>query len=249
MVHHTQSISSQRNIQGFLKHRSQWNENTASIIAEREGVTLTEKHWDVIHFLRTEFYVNNGTVPLVNDIQRGMERELKNPLSYSELSTMFPGGLHKQGAKIAGCITMKTVADLLKVKGDAVWSVKPEQAVIDALKLMSEKNVGALMVVENDKLIGVVSERDFTRNVVLQDRSPANITVMEIMSGDVISVEPDETLEQCMALMTERGIRHLPVLEHGRLVGVLSMPDLVRIIVEQQQFTISQLEDSNQSII
>ncbi len=251
MVHHTErfsentsaNMSAQPNIQGFLKHRSEWNENTAVIIAEREGLTLTAKHWDVIHFLRTEFYVNNGTVPLAHDIKRCMEREWKTSLSYSELANMFPGGLNIQGAKIAGCITMKTVDDLLKVKGDAVWSVKPDQAVIDALKIMSEKNIGALMVVENDKLVGIVSERDFTRNVVLQDRSPSDTKVMEIMSGSVISVVPEDTLDHCMAIMTEKGFRHLPVLDYNGLAGVLSMPDLVRIIVEQQQFTIAQLED------
>jgi len=245
MVHHTQRISTHRNIQGFLKHRSEWNEDTASIIAEREGVTLTDKHWDVIHLLRTEFYVNNGTVPLALDIKRSMEREWKTPLSYSELTTMFPGGLDTQGAKIAGCITMKTVQNLLDVKGDAVWSINPDQAVVSALKIMSDKNIGALMVVENDKLVGIVSERDFTRNAVLIDRSLADTKVMDIMSDDVISVEPDETLDQCMVLMTDQGFRHLPVVEHEQLVGVLSMPDLVRIIVEQQQFTISRLEQNS----
>jgi len=264
MVYHAETVSSKRNpqgnaytgaykgnhdstLQGFLKHRSEWNENTASIIAERDGLTLTEKHWDVIHFLRTEFYVNNGNLPLTADIERLMkreeEREWENPPSYSELTTMFPGGLITQGAKIAGCLTMQTVGDFLKVKGDVVWSIKPDDAVIDALKLMSEKNIGALMVLDNKKLVGIVSERDFTRDIVLRDRSPVDTKVKEIMSDKVVSVEPADTLEQCMTLMTERKFRHLPVLDHDQLAGVLSMPDLVGIIVEQQQFTISQLED------
>ena len=98
------------------------------------------------------------------------------------------------------------------------------------------------MVVENDKLIGVVSERDITRKVLLKNRSPKVTKVAEIMSVDIVSVEPDETLEQCMAVMIEHGFRHLPVVENHRIAGVLSMPDLVKVIVEQQQFTISRLK-------
>jgi len=120
---------------------------------------------------------------------------------------------------------MENATLVFRVKGDAVWSINPDQAVVSALKIMSDKNIGALMVVENDKLVGIVSERDFTRNAVLIDRSLADTKVMDIMSDDVISVEPDETLDQCMVLMTDQGFRHLPVVEHEQLVGVLSMPD------------------------
>ncbi|OED43715.1 hypothetical protein AB833_03190 [Chromatiales bacterium (ex Bugula neritina AB1)] len=138
---------------------------------------------------------------------------------------------------------MTTVKQLLTIKGDAVWSIDPHQTVFDALVLLSEKNIGALMVVENDTLVGVVSERDITRKVLLKDRSPKVTKVAEIMSEELVSVGPDETLEQCMAVMIERRFRHLPVVENHRIAGVLSMPDLVKVIVEQQQFTISRLED------
>ena len=131
---------------------------------------------------------------------------------------------------------------MLTVKGDAVWSIEPDQGVIDALKLMAEKDIGALMVVEQDRLVGLMSERDYTRDIILKNRSSMSTQVKDIMSENVVTVAPDETLDQCMALMTEKGFLHLPVVDDGRLVGVLSMPDLVRIIVQQQQFTISQLE-------
>jgi len=231
-----------RNIHGFLRHRSQWTENVALQIAEQEGITLTDKHWDVINFIRTEFYANSGHVPAEKDIRSGMEQQWNTSLSITYLNSLFPGGSHTQGAKIAGCITVRTVSDLLAVKGDAVWSIYPKQLVIEALQMFTEKNIGALMVVEHDRLVGVVSERDFTRNAILQDRLITDSQVQDIMTGDVVSVEPDDTLEQCMALMTDRGFRHLPVLEHERLVGVLSMTDLVKVIVDQQRFTISQLK-------
>lgn len=242
MSQHYETISVQQNIEGFLKHRSEWSESVASQIAEREGLTLTDKHWDVIQFLRIEFYSNSGCAPLAAEIKRGMERIWERDVSYSELNELFPGGISKQGAKIAGCVTLQTVQDLLSVKGDLVWSIESNQSVIDALRLMSEKNIGALMVVEHGKLVGVMSERDYTRNVVLKDRSSMDTQVKDIMSKNVVTVDPDETLDQCMALMTEKNFRHLPAVKDGQLVGVLSMPDLVRIIVQQQQFTISQLE-------
>jgi len=232
----------QQNIHGFLRHRSEWTENVALQIAEKEGIALTDRHWDVIYFIRTEFYVNNGQVPGESEIRSGMEREWKAPLSMTDLNILFPGGSHTQGAKIAGCITVRTVSDLLAVKGDVVWSINSDQLVLEALRLFAEKNIGALMVVDNDRLIGIVSERDFTRSVVLNDRLNTDTPVRSIMSSEVVSVEPENTLERCMAIMTDRGFRHLPVLEQGRLVGVLSMPDLVKVIVDQQRFTISQLK-------
>lgn len=241
-MQHNEVASSQRNIHGFLKNRFDWNENVALKIAESEGLTLTKKHWDVIHFLRTEFYANHGRVPMEHEIMRGMEQEWNIPLADSDMRNLFPGVSNRQGAKIAGCITMKTVDDLLAIKGDDVWSIEPDHAVIDAISLLAEKNIGALMVVENERLVGVVSERDFTRNIILQNRSTTETKVRDIMSTNVISVTPNETLEQCMSLMTERGFRHLPVVEQDQLAGVLSMPDLVKIIVEQQRFTITRLQ-------
>ena len=173
-----------------------------------------------------------------------MEREWNSVIPYTELTTFFPGGLNRQGAKIAGCITLQTVNDFLTIKGDYVWSIEPDRDVIDALKLMSEKNIGALMVVEQERLVGLMSERDYTRDVALRGRSETNTKVGEIMSENICTAAPSDTLDQCMALMTERRCRHLPVLEDGRLMGVMSMPDLVRIIVQQQEFTIAQLTDN-----
>ena len=246
MNQYNDMVSMQPNIDGFLKFRSEWNESVANDIAEREDLLLTEKHWDVIQFVRTEFYVNNGHVPLVDDIKKGMQRAWKREVTYAELSRLFPGGANRQAAKIAGCITLQTVSDLLAVKGDEVWSIEPDQTVFDGLGLMSEKNIGALMVVKNGILVGLMSERDYTRNIVLQGRSAMSTKVKEIMSESVFTVAPDETLDHCMALMTEKGFRHLPVIKARQLVGVLSMPDLVRIIVQQQQFTISQLENKTE---
>lgn len=243
MAQHNEIISMQQNIDGFLKHRSEWNKSIASQIADREGVKLTDKHWDIIEFLRTEFYANNGYIPLTQETKKGMERVWKRNISYSELTELFPGGISRQGAKIAGCITLQTVQDLLSVKGGSVWFIEPDQDVIDALRLMSDKNIGALMVVENDRLVGLMSERDYTRGIVLKDRSSMSTKVKDIMSENVVTVAPNETLDHCMALMTEKSFRHLPVVKDGQLVGVLSMPDLVRIIVQQQQFTISRLEN------
>ena len=138
---------------------------------------------------------------------------------------------------------MKTVQDLLSAKGDAVWSIAPDQTVYDAIALMSEKNVGALMVVENGELKGIVTERDYAREVVLRDRSSRTTKVSEIMTGNVTSVTPKQGIDDCMLLMTEKRFRHLPVVDQGKLVGVLSMPDLVRAVVEEQQYVIDQLEN------
>ncbi len=137
---------------------------------------------------------------------------------------------------------MRTVKDLLAVKGDTVWSVSPDQSVFEALVLMAEKKIGALMVVEDSEIAGILSERDYARSVILMDRSSKTTKVREIMSDKVLSVQPDHTIEACMALMTEKGFRHLPVLQQGKLVGVLSMQDLVRSVVEEQKHVISQLE-------
>jgi len=242
MNNHHKTFQSQQVTAGFLKHRSEWSENVAAQIAEKEGLNLSQKHWDVIHFIRTEFYANNGVVPLEYEIQECMSKDWNSRVTLSDLTTLFPGGPNRQGAKIAGCITMTTVEDLLAIKGATVWSVKPDQTVVDALRIFSEKNIGALMVVENDKLVGVMSERDFTRKVVLGDRLIKGARVQQIMSVDVVSVSSDDTLDRCMEIMIERGFRHLPVLDRDKLVGVISMPDLVRVIVEQQQEAIARLQ-------
>jgi len=246
MIQKSEKTQMHQNINGYLKYRSEWSENVASQLAEQDGLTLTDKHWDVIEFLRTEFYANKGHVPLEQEIKKGMEHEWNTAISYKELTTLFPGGSNRQGAKIAGCITLQTVNDLLAIKGGSVWSVEPTQPLLDALSIMSKQNIGAVMVVKNEELVGLVSERDHTRHVVSRDRSSHHTKVQDIMTKSVISISKNETLEQCMALMTERNFRHLPVLNNGRLIGVVSMPDIVRIIVQQQQLTISRLENRSE---
>ncbi len=137
---------------------------------------------------------------------------------------------------------MKRVKDILEVKGRAVWSIEPGASVYDAMKLMADKEVGALMVVEGTKLVGLISERDYARKVILQGRSSRSTEVREIMTSRVAYAQPDQTVEECMALMTEKRFRHLPVIDQGQLVGVISIGDLVKSIIDEQKFIIEQLE-------
>jgi len=137
---------------------------------------------------------------------------------------------------------MKTVKQLLQAKGREIHSIGPDARVFDALKLMAEKNVGALVVTEGGKLVGIISERDCARKVILLSKSSHDIAVREIMTGKVFTVQLGQTVEQCMALMTEKRIRHLPVTEGEKLVGVLSIGDLVKEVIADQEQTIKQLE-------
>ncbi len=137
---------------------------------------------------------------------------------------------------------MKTVSQLLQGKGGSVLSVTPETSVFEALKLMSEKNVGALLVMSGDTLRGIMSERDYARKVILLGKSSHELAVRDIMSDKVVSVTPKQTVDDCMGLMTGRRIRHLPVLDNGRVAGVLSIGDLVKAVIEEQRQTIQQLE-------
>ena len=137
---------------------------------------------------------------------------------------------------------MKTVSQLLQGKGGSVLSVTPETSVFEALKLMAEKNVGALLVMNGDALRGIMSERDYARKVILLGKSSHELAVRDIMSDKVVSVTPKQTVDDCMALMTGRRIRHLPVVDNGRVVGVLSIGDLVKAVIEMQQQTIRELE-------
>ena len=137
---------------------------------------------------------------------------------------------------------MKKVRDVLLVKGSDVYSISPDATVYDAIRLMSEKRVGALMVMEGDRLVGVVSETDYARKIVLKGRTSANTPVREIMAERVLYVDPDQDVGDCMALMTEHRFRHLPVMEDGRVVGVISIGDTVKAIIDEQSFTIEQLE-------
>ena len=136
---------------------------------------------------------------------------------------------------------MKIVKDILQVKGQGVWSVAPDTAVYDALKLMADKNVGAVLVLEAGKLVGILSERDYARKVILHGKTSKDTLVREIMTGKVVCVHPDTILEVCMELMTDKHIRHLPVVEGDQLIGVISIGDVVNAIIAEQRYIIGQL--------
>jgi CBS domain-containing protein len=138
---------------------------------------------------------------------------------------------------------MTTVRSVLQSKGSDIWSTASDTLVFDALKVMAEKNVGALLVMEGNQLIGIFSERDYARKVVLKGESSHNITIRNVMTSGVISVTPDQSIEDCMALMTGKHIRHLPVLENSKLVGMISIGDVVKAIISQHEDTIKQLEN------
>ncbi len=138
---------------------------------------------------------------------------------------------------------MKTVGQLLRTKGHEILSVEPETAVFEALQLMAEKNVGALLVREGERLVGIFSERDYARKVILKGKSSKEVPVREIMSSHVLYVRPEQTIEDCMALMTDKRVRHLPVLEDQKVVGVISIGDVVKDIISEQQFMLEQLQN------
>ena len=141
---------------------------------------------------------------------------------------------------------MKTLKQLLEAKGRNVYSITPDARVFDALKLMADKSVGALIVMEGDRLAGIISERDYARKVILHGKSSHDLQVRDIMTSKVITVHTGQTVEECMALMTEKRIRHLPVTEGERLIGVLSIGDLVKEVIAEQRQTIEQLERSEE---
>ncbi|OGT71272.1 MAG: histidine kinase [Gammaproteobacteria bacterium RIFCSPLOWO2_12_47_11] len=136
---------------------------------------------------------------------------------------------------------MIKVSELLKNKGHDVWSIGPDASVYDAIKLMADKEVGALIVIEDSKLVGVISERDYARKVILKGQSSKDMQIKEIMTTRVIYTKPEQTVEECMALMTEKHIRHLPIIEGEQLVGIISIGDLVKSIIAEQRFIIEQL--------
>jgi CBS domain-containing protein len=138
--------------------------------------------------------------------------------------------------------TSGTIGTILHHKGAQVWTISPGATVFDAIRLLAQKNIGALPVVEGDKLIGMFSERDYTRKVALEGKTSQKTLVREIISTEVISATPQHTIEDCMRLMTEKHIRHLPILENGKMVGMVSIGDMVNWIISAQNATIDQME-------
>jgi len=136
----------------------------------------------------------------------------------------------------------KLVSDILDSKGHEVWAVKPDDTVFDSLQLMAEKEIGALLVMEGDRLVGIVTERDYARKVILEGKSSKTSSVAEVMTTRVLCVTPERTIDECMALMTDKRARHLPVLDHKRVIGVISIGDLVKTMISEQQVLIDQLQ-------
>jgi CBS domain-containing protein len=137
---------------------------------------------------------------------------------------------------------MLRIKYLLATKPKTIWSIGPDEPVLHAIRLMSDKQIGALPVMQSEQLLGIVSERDYARKVILMGRSSADTPVSQIMTVSVITVSPEDTVHRCMELVTEKRIRHLPVLEKGKMVGMISIGDLVKAVIEEQQQTIVQLE-------
>lgn len=138
---------------------------------------------------------------------------------------------------------MITVRDILRQKGNQIWCVSPDTTVFDALGLMAEKNAGALVVLDGESLAGIFSERDYARKVILKGKASKKTSVEEIMSSEVTTVDPGQSVDECMALMTDKRIRHLPVFEEEKLVGLISIGDVVKAVISEREFVIKQLEN------
>ncbi len=137
---------------------------------------------------------------------------------------------------------MRRVKQILATKGNEIWSIEPDATVYDAIHLLAEKGIGALLVMEGDELIGVISERDYARQIILKDKSSRKTLVRDIMTSKVITSEPNQEIADCMSMMTEKRIRHLPVVEGGRVVGVVSIGDVIKAVIAEQRATIVDLE-------
>ncbi len=140
--------------------------------------------------------------------------------------------------------SVKTVKDILKGRGSEIWSVSPTTTAYEALVVMAEKNIGAVLVFENEKLVGVFSERDYARKVILKGKSSKDTNVSELMTQDVFYVKPENTLDECMALMTSKHIRHLPVFDNKQIKGIITIGDVVKEVISEQEIMIKDLEDS-----
>jgi len=138
---------------------------------------------------------------------------------------------------------MRTVKDILRAKGSEVYSISPDATVYEALKAMAEKNVGAMVVFQGDDLVGLISERDYSRKTILKGRLSKETAVREIMTSTVVSVNPDDDIEECMELFTDKHVRHLPVVEKGKVVGIVSIGDVVKSIIDYKEFIIEELEN------
>jgi len=137
---------------------------------------------------------------------------------------------------------MKTVKEILKAKGTEIWSVQPSDTVLDSLRLMADKGIGSLLVMDGEKLMGIVTERDYARKVILEGKSSKDTSVSDVMTRKVLCVSPERTVDECMALMTDKRARHLPVVDHKRVIGVVSIGDLVKTLINEQQILIDQLQ-------
>jgi len=137
---------------------------------------------------------------------------------------------------------MGTVESILKTKGHQVWSVTPQSTVLDALRMMAEHEIGAVLVLQKEELLGIITERDYARKVVLAGRSSKDAKVSEVMTTNMVCVAPERSVDECMALMTDKRLRHLPVLKDRRVVGLISIGDLVKSKIDDQEFTIAQLQ-------
>ena len=137
---------------------------------------------------------------------------------------------------------MKTVEQILDAKGSDIWSIAPDASVLEAIRLMAEKEVGALLVMAGEKPVGIVSERDYARKVILKGRSSQETPIKDIMTTNVVCASPGQSIEECMALMTAKRIRHLPIMDGERLCGMLSIGDLVKAVIAEQKLVIKELE-------
>ena len=138
---------------------------------------------------------------------------------------------------------IKTIREILDKKGHQIWSVSPDTKIFEALQLMAEKNIGALVVLNGDKLVGIISERDYARKVALKGKTSKETPVRDIMTPKVLYVTPEKTAEDCMALMIEKRIRHLPVYKQDKLIGVVSIGDVVKAVIEEKKIAIEHLEN------
>lgn len=137
---------------------------------------------------------------------------------------------------------MRTVRQLLEAKAPEIYAIEPDAPVIEAIRLMAEKRIGAVLVMDGTRLVGILSERDYARKIVLQGRSSSDTPVSTIMTADVITVRPDDTADRCMQIVTNERIRHLPVVRGGEVIGVVSIGDLVKAVIEDQQVELDQLQ-------